>query len=385
MITSRTTVLFFVAADWFFCSHFFERAKSAQEAGYDVVVVTHVDLHRALIEDAGFRLISIDIDRRSLNPFSALHTLLRLIKIYRVENPKIVHHVALKPILLGSLAANISRVRNIVNAVVGGGYTFTAGSRTSAVLRSLLVLALRFLLNPKGSKVIFENEDDLSFFVENGLARREDVRLIRGAGVDTTLFQPRPFRFSNWPLIVLPARLLWDKGIGDFVEAARILLSEGVRARFALVGGSDPGNRADIGSATLDRWAKEGVVELWGFCQDMPDVLLHADIVCLPSYREGLPKALLEAMAAGLPCIATDVPGCRSAVRDGVNGFLVPARDPSALARALKRLIDDPFLCQAMGAKGRERALGEFASPLICRQTLLIYEELLTGSNSTSS
>lgn len=378
MITSRTTVLFFVSADWFFCSHFLERAKAAQEAGYDVVVVTHVDQHSAPIRDAGLRLISIDIDRRSLNPFRALHTLFQLIKIYRDERPALVHHVALKPILLGSLAANILQINNIVNAVVGGGYALTAKSRTSEILRPPLLFALRLLLNPRGSKVIFENEDDLSFFVERRLARREDALLIQGAGVDTNLFRPKNYRLNGRPLIVLPARMLWDKGVGEFVEAARMLHHEGVRARFALVGSPDPGNRADIGSATLGRWQKEGIVEFWGFRSNMPAVLLDADIVCLPSYREGLPKALLEAMAAGLPCITTDVPGCRTAVRDGVNGLLVPARDPRALAVALKRLINDPYLCHAMGAKGRERVLGEFSSPLICQQTLLVYNELLS-------
>lgn len=314
MSALRPTLLFLITADWFFCSHFFERAKAAEEAGYKVVVVTHVDRHRAAIEDAGLRLINLEIDRRSLNPLAALYTLWQLIRLYRCERPEVLHHIALKPILLGSLAARFSGVKSIVNAVVGGGYAFTSNSRMIRVIRPVLVLALRFLLNPRGSRVIFENDDDLLMFVRKGLVRKEDAVLIQGAGINADLYCARSVESSPRPLIVLPARLLWDKGVGEFVQAAHILRGQGVEARFALVGGPDPGNRASIDNATLEKWKEEGIVEIWGFRNDMPAVLSEADIVCLPSYREGLPKVLLEAMAASLPCVTTDVPGCRTAV-----------------------------------------------------------------------
>ncbi len=377
MSALRPTLLFLITADWFFCSHFFERAKAAEEAGYKVVVVTHVDRHRAAIEDAGLRLINLEIDRRSLNPLAALYTLWQLIRLYRCERPEVLHHIALKPILLGSLAARFSGVKSIVNAVVGGGYAFTSNSRMIRVIRPVLVLALRFLLNPRGSRVIFENDDDLLMFVRKGLVRKEDAVLIQGAGINADLYCARSVESSPRPLIVLPARLLWDKGVGEFVQAAHILRGQGVEARFALVGGPDPGNRASIDNATLEKWKEEGIVEIWGFRNDMPAVLSEADIVCLPSYREGLPKVLLEAMAASLPCVTTDVPGCRTAVHDGVNGLLVPPRDPEALAWALKRLINEPCLRRQMGLRGKERVLVEFASQIICRQTLLVYENLI--------
>jgi glycosyltransferase involved in cell wall biosynthesis len=244
------------------------------------------------------------------------------------------------------------------------------------VLRPLIKLALRILLNPASSKVIFENQDDLSAFVRAGHVRAEDAVLIKGAGVDTNLFQPRPERGSP-PLILVTARLLWDKGVGEFVEAARLLRRQGINARFALVGDVDPGNRACIDASVLETWKAEGVVELWGFRQDVPEVLAQANIACLPSYREGLPKALLEAMAAGLPCVATDVPGCREAVRHEHNGLLVPARNYTALAEALRLLIDDPALRQVMGERGRAMVMDEFSSAIICGQTLKVYEELL--------
>jgi glycosyltransferase involved in cell wall biosynthesis len=376
MSTPPRKLLFFVAVDWFFCSHFMGRAKAAKEAGYDVAVLTHVDRHGLTIEQAGFRLINLQISRRSLNPFRALKTLLQIISVLRNERPDILHQVALKPILLGGLAARIAGAGGVVNAVVGGGYVFTSQGLLMHVLRPLIKLALRILLNPVGSKVIFENQDDLSAFVSAGQVRVKDAVLIKGAGVDTHLFQARPVRGSP-PLILVTARLLWDKGLGEFVEAARLLRRQGIGARFALVGDVDPGNRACIDTSVLEVWKAEGVVELWGFRQDVPEVLAQADIACLPSYREGLPKALLEAMAAGLPCVATDVPGCREAIRHEHNGLLVPPRDHVALAEALRRLIDDPALRQVMGQRGRLMVIDEFSSAIICRQTLKVYEGLL--------
>jgi len=369
-------LLFFVTVDWFFCSHFIERAKAARRAGCDVVVLTQVDRHRSVIEEAGLRLIPLVIDRRSLNPLGALKTLFQLVQVFRRERPDVLHQIALKPILLGGLAARLTGIKRVVNAVVGGGYVFTSTSPLVRATRPLMRLALRLLLNPQGSCVVFENQDDLRSFVRSHQVRAEDAVLIRGAGVDTDLFQPNPVRRTA-PLVVVAARLLWDKGLGEFVAAARLLRDQGIQARFAIVGDVDPGNRASIDPAVLDQWKTEGIVELWGFRQDMPQVLAEADIACLPSYREGLPKALLEAMAAGLPCVTTDVPGCREAVRDRENGYLVPPREHEALAHALRKLIEDPDLRHQMGQRGRAMVMAEFASPIICRQTLQVYERLM--------
>lgn len=369
-------LLYFVTVDWFFCSHFIERAKAARQAGYDVVVLTHVDRHRSVIEEADLRLIPLTIDRRSLNPLEAFRTLIQLIHVFRRERPDVLHQIALKPILLGGFAARLTGIKRVVNAVVGGGYVFTSTSPLVRAIRPLMRLALRLLLNPPGSCVIFENRDDLRSFVASHQVRAEDAVLIRGAGVNADLFHPRAVR-RTVPLVVVTARLLWDKGLGEFVAAARLLRQKGVQARFAIVGDVDPGNRASIDPAILDQWRTEGIVELLGFRQDMPQVLAAADIACLPSYREGLPKALLEAMAAGLPCVTTDVPGCREAVRDRENGYLVPPRNHEALAHALQQLIEDPDLRHQMGQRGRAMVMAEFASPIICQQTLHVYERLM--------
>lgn len=366
-------LLFLVTVDWFFCSHFLARAEAARDAGYDVLVLTSVKGHGDQIREAGLRLIPLEISRRSLNPFSALMELIRITRVYARERPTIVHHVALKPILLGSIAARLCNVPYVVNAVVGGGYVFTSKRFTASLFRPLLRSALRAVLNPPGSRVVFENADDLREFVGARQVRNEAAVLIRGAGVEPGLYRPGGY-LPGTPLVVLVARLLWDKGIGEFVEAAGILRARGVRGRYALIGEQDSENRACIDSESLAKWAASGVVEIWGFRRDMPNVLAHASVACLPSYREGLPKSLLEAMAASLPCVTTDVPGCREAVRDGDNGLLVPARDAKALAQALERLLLSSSLRQQMGRRGRQRLEEEFSDRTIVTQTLALYK-----------
>jgi glycosyltransferase involved in cell wall biosynthesis len=256
------------------------------------------------------------------------------------------------------------------------GFVFSSQSRLASLLRPVVRLALHALLNPPGSRVVFENPDDLESAVRGRLVRREDVVLIRGAGVDTKRFCPTP-EPQGTPTVALIARMLWDKGIGEYVEAARTIKAKGLAANLVLVGAPDVRNPGAISEAQLREWDAEGVVRWLGHRTDIPEVLAACHIVCLPSYREGLPKSLLEAMAAGRPIVATDVPGCREAVRDGDNGLLVPSRDSGALARALETLIREPELRRRLGARGRERAETEFASDVVNEATLALYREML--------
>ena len=375
MKASSSRLLFFVTVDWFFCSHFLERAAAAKEAGYDVVVLCRVDRHLQVMESAGLRVIDLPINRRSLNPISSLVELVGIYQIYRQEKPDLVHQIGIKPILFGTLAARFAGVTRILNAMVGGGYLFTSQTYLARVLRPFVDFALRLLLNPSGSCVVFENKDDLATFVENDLVRRSASKLICGAGVRLDQYSMAS-NAANPPIVVLVARLLWDKGIGEFVAAARLLRVEGITARFVIVGSVDSGNRAAIDSGTLAAWQDDGCVEFWGFRTDIPEVLAQASVVCLPSYREGLPKALLEGMASGLPCVTTDVPGCREAVRQCDNGLLVSPRDPQSLAEALKILINDPEMRKRMGLRGRERVEKEFSSEWVIKQTLELYGEM---------
>jgi glycosyltransferase involved in cell wall biosynthesis len=369
-------VLFFVTEDWFFCSHFIDRAIAAKAAGYDVAVLTRVREHGEVIRNKGLHLIPIELSRHGLNPFSELRTVWRAYRGYRAFRPDLVHHFALKPIIHGTPAALLVRVKHIVNAPVGMGFVFSSRSGLARLLRPIVRFALHALLNPAGSRVVFENPDDLEAAVRGRLVRRADAVLIRGAGVDLDRFHPTP-EPAGAPTVVLVARMLWDKGVREYVEAARSLKRKGLACRFLLVGAPDARNPAAIGEAQLRAWEREGTIEWVGHRSDVEQILAKSHIVCLPSYREGLPKSLLEGLAAGRPIVATDVPGCRQAVRDGENGILVPSRDSGALADALETLIRDPALRQRYGANGRRRAEAEFATGIVNAATLWLYREML--------
>lgn len=365
-------LLYFISEDWFFCSHFLDRAKAALASGLDVVVLARVDQHRDALRDAGLRVIDLKMERGSTQPLRELGVLRQVWRVYRAERPDLLHHIALKPILYGSLVAGALRLRRVVNAPVGMGHVFTANGWKARLLRGLVGPALRALLNPPGSKVVFENEEDLAASVQAGRVRAADAVLIRGAGVDTARFAPAP-RSDGVPIAVLGARMLRDKGVLEFVEAARLLKVRKVPLRCVLVGAPDPANPSSLTAARLQRWHVEGVVEWWGHRSDMHEVLRRSHIACLPSYREGLPKFLLEAMSSGLPAVSTDVSGCRQAVQHGVTGMLVPPRDAAALADALAHLANDPALREQMGQHGRARALALYDTGTITAQTLALY------------
>lgn len=365
-------LLFLVTEDWYFVSHRLPLAVAACAAGYEVVVATRVRDKAAAIEAAGVRVIPIEMDRGGMNLPRELATLFRLWRLYRRERPGIVHHVALKPVLLGGLAARLAGVRAVVGAVAGLGFLFSGDRRASRVAR-LLKWSLPGLIG-RGFAIV-QNPEDAAMLADCGVAPAR-IRLIRGAGVDTNCFSPRP-ELPGTPLVVLPARMLRDKGVGEFVEAARMLRERGVAARFALVGAPDPANPASIAETELRAWMVEGVVEWWGQREDMPEVYAACHVVCLPSYREGLPKALLEAAASGRPIVTTDTPGCREVVRHEENGLLVPPRDVPSLAEALERLIRDAALRKEMGERGRRMVEECFAIEQICAETLAVYRELL--------
>ncbi|MFL9879108.1 glycosyltransferase family 4 protein [Herbaspirillum rhizosphaerae] len=365
-------ILYLITEDWFFCSHFIERAVAARQSGYDVVVVAREGVHGKQIRDAGLRLVPLEIQRRGINPFKEMATIFRVLRIYRAERPDIVHHIALKPIFYGSFIARLTGLKNIVNAPVGMGFIFSSSSVLAKSLRPFVNLAMRFLLNPRGSCVVFENQDDLNDAISTDRVRQSDAVLIRGAGINLDAF-PVKEEPTGKVTVVLTARMLWDKGVGEYVAAARLLLQRQTQARFLLVGAPDIGNPAAISLQQLEDWEREKVIEWLGHRQDIPEILSNSHIVCLPSYREGLPKSLLEALAAGRPVVTTDVPGCREVVRHEENGLLVPPKEVLLLAEALARLIDDADLRRKQGRKGRQRAEQEFSSQEVIGATLDLY------------
>jgi len=377
-VSSSRRLLYLVTEDWYFCSHRLPLAMAARSAGYEVSVATRVTEHGQAIRDAGLDLIPLKLSRRSHNPLRELASIAQIAAVYRRTRPHIVHQVAVKPVLYGSLAARITGVPAVVNALAGMGYLFSSSERKARVLRPLVESAYRALLNRANSRLIVQNPDDLALLQARGIADPTRTVMIRGSGVDLSMFAAAPGP-PGVPVVVLPARMLRDKGVVEFVDAARRLRSQGVAARYALVGEPDPENPASVAPEQLRQWVSEGVVEWWGWRDDMAEVFRDCHIVCLPSYREGLPKALIEAAAAGRAIVTCDVPGCREVVRDGDNGLLVPARDSQALADALARLLTDPSLRARMGARGRVRAEAEFSLDAVIERTLAVYRECLAS------
>ena len=383
-MTTPPKILYLVTEDWYFCSHRLPHAIAAMQAGYVVTVATRVRLHGDLITAAGIRLIPLAWSRRERNPFRALQDLWQVYRIIRAEQPDLLHNVALKPVLYGSLAAAWGGVSRVVNALAGLGSLYTSDRLRLRLLRILLSPLLHALLSRAGTRVIFQNPDDLAVLTHQaGIPARQAV-LIRGAGVDTDQLVPVPEPDAPPVLVLLAARMLWSKGIGEFVAAARILKERGHDGiRFVLVGESDPDNPDAISLAHLTDWQASGIVEWWGHCSDMPAVLGRSHIVCLPStYGEGIPRILLEAAAAGRPIITTDWPGCREVVRHGHNGLLVPPRDPAALAEAVATLGRDPEQRRDMGHRGRQIAIREFTLTHVVAEILTVYGALLALPDS---
>jgi glycosyltransferase involved in cell wall biosynthesis len=370
----RPKILFFITEDWFFCSHFLNRAIAAQRSGYEVTVVTHVTNHGDKINSHGLNLISVKLVRRGMNPLHELRLIWTLIRIFKSVQPELVHNIALKPIFYGSLAAFLARVPFIVNAPVGMGFIFSSQKWQATFFRPFVLFAYHLFLNPVNSCVIFENPDDLHMMTSLGAVSADRSILIRGAGVDLDLFSPRP-EPDGVPVVILAARMLWDKGVGEFVEASRILQKDGIQCRMVLVGDPDEGNPASIKEQILRHWQSEGAVEWWGHQDNMTEMFAQSNIVVLPSYREGLPKVLLEAASCGRAIIATDVPGCREIVHHNKNGFLVPPRDSTFLADAIKKLIENPDLRTSMGVRGREIVRNEFSEEIVIEQTMALYKE----------
>ncbi|TKB69971.1 MAG: glycosyltransferase family 4 protein [Nitrospira sp.] len=376
-MANHPRLLYLITEDWYFWSHRLDLARAAREAGYEVIVATRVTDHGERIRGEGFQLEPLEMVRRSRNPFREVMAIASLVWLYRRVRPDVVHHVAMKPILYGSLAAWCTRVPSVINAFAGLGYAFM--DERNGLLRWCVKTAFRSVLRLSHSVVLVQNQDDQDRLVGEGVVPASQMRVIAGSGIDIAAYSMQP-QTSGIPVVVLPGRMLWDKGVGEFVEAARQLKQKGVHVRFILVGRRDEHNPAAIPEICLKEWVQEGVVEWWGHREDMPAVYAAAMLVVLPSYREGLPKVLLEAAACGKAIVATDVPGCREIVRDRFNGLLVASKDSTALAAAMEELLSDQALREVMGQRSRTRVLAEWSSPRITEQVLGLYRDMVTAS-----
>ena len=313
--------------------------------------------------------------RSSLDPVDNVRGLRELLRVHAEFLPAIVHHIALKPVIVGSLAAAIAGRAAVVNTLPGLGYVFRAQTAKARLLRPLAAAALRAAIARPHSHLIVQNDDDLATLQRLRIGSAVHTSVIRGVGVDIARFTPRA-EPPGTPIVLLAGRMLWDKGVGEFVAAARLLRAQRATARFVLVGEPDPGNPRSIGEAQLHAWQRDGILEWWGARDDMPDVLAASAIFCLPSHHEGLSTVLQEAAACARPIVATNIPGCREIARPGENGLLVPLRDATALAVAIGQLLADAPLRQRLGAAGRRLVEAEFTDTRASAQTLAVYRAL---------
>ena len=370
-------LILFANSDWYLYNFRRSLALELSDAGHDVLLISPDGLHGEKLRALGLSWQPLPMDRRSLNPFREALLLLHLLRQFRRERPHVVHGFTIKCAVYGSLAARLAGVPARVNAVAGMGYDFISDAPKARMLRPIVRALLKLALGGKNARLILQNPEDVALFERAGLVDARQVRLIPGSGVDRSRFQPDTERAMPTRLrVLLPARLLWDKGLAEYVQAARLLQASGRAIDFLLAGDPDPGNPAAAPEADVRAWVEQGVLQWLGHVDDMPALLASVDVVALPSYREGLPKGLVEAAASGCALVTTDVPGCQEVVEHEVDGLRVPVRDADALAHAIARLQDDPALRLRLAAAGRCKVLTQFDERIVVRDTMAVYREL---------
>ena len=369
-------IVYFVSEDYYFCSHRMPIARAAKQAGHRISVLTRVNNHGDVIKSAGFELIDLNFDRSSLGLIQNLKLLLKLIKLFKSMKIDILHNVAIKPIVFGTLAAKLSsRKTKVINAFAGLGYVFTARTLKANLIRTLLTITYKIIFHSQQVLLLFQNHDDEQFFQQRRLAKCKQTVVIPGSGVDTDYFKPEVDAGleQNPFTIVMVSRLLRDKGIYEFLDAAKAVKAICPEIQFALAGQIDDKNPSSLTATELQSLVDEGVVTYLGQVDDVRTVFRQAHVVVLPSYREGLPKVLLEASACQKAIITTDVPGCRELIQNERNGLIVPARDVFQLQQAMLRLYEDRALLQALAMEARDRVVKSFSEPEICKQTIALY------------
>lgn len=373
-------LLFVVNIPEFFLSHRLPLALAARAAGHEVGIATGPGAAAARIAELGFTHHSLPLNRSGMNPVAEIRILWSLYRLLRRERPTVVHLVTIKPVLYGGLMARLAGVPGILAAISGLGTVFIAQSRKAVLVRRIVEGLYRHALGQANTRVVFQNTDDRDIFVRLGIIAPEKAILIRGSGVDLAEYPlvPEP---EGRPVVALASRLLKDKGVREFVDAITLLRARGVDARFLLVGNTDPSNPTSLTDDEVDAWQRKGVVEALGYRPDIASLFAQSNLVVLPSYREGLPKVLVEAAACGRAVVTTDVPGCRDAINPGHTGLLVPVRDGAALADAIQTLLEQPDRRKSMGEMARQFADDNFRIETVIQQHLSAYTVLASAAS----
>jgi len=373
-------VLFIVSEDWYFVSHRFHLAKSAISLGYSVALLSNYSKHRNEIEVAGIEVINWSINRSSKNPFQEMEAIKNIVLAIKHFKPSLIHSVAIKPVIHSAIACMISGIKPRIFALAGLGYIFTSSKKSAKLLRPFLKIIFKLLFYGKKTCLILQNPDDKSVLFSANVIKNNQIHLILGAGVDAMAFKYQKILKDRMPVIILSARMLWAKGIQDFIDSAKQINNNNINARFVLVGTPDNQNPDAIPNEKLEKWHKSGLIEWWGHQNDMAKIYHQSSIVCLPTtYGEGLPKSLLEAASCGRPIVTYDVPGCREIVKDGYNGYLVMPKSVDGLVQAISHLLNNYDLCVKMGKNGRKLVEKHFTQEKIAQETIAVWEEVLAS------
>lgn len=377
-------LLILTTQDRFFLSHLLERAQYIQDKGWEIIVATEKtsDDYFRRIQQFGFKVYDTQIKRKSINPFSQLQDVITLSKIYKHEKPDVCWHLGAKYIFWGTIAVKlfIPHVK-IINSPIGLGFIYVSKSFKARLLRPLVTLLYKMLLNPKNSFVIVENHDDIDFFVKINAVKEASVVLIPGAGINTRTFTPSKTKEKICQVVML-SRLIREKGVYEYIQAAKILHEEKVPVKMILVGEPDYGSPSSVTESEYKMLQQCDFIKCLGYRKDVLEILQSSHVCCLPSYREGLPRALIEATSCGLAVITTDTVGCRDIILNE-NGLLVKVGDVTALCNAIRFMVDNPTERKKMGAKGRELALTRFDSKEICDQTYQVLADLANKAKKT--
>ena len=369
-------ILFIVSEDWYFVSHRLHLAIAAMENGYEVALLSRLSIHQKFIKSLGIKVFDWPLERSSRNPLKELASIYHVVKTIRNFKPNLIHSVAVKPVIYALLSRAFYKVDGLILALAGLGFIFRSKSISAMILRIFFIPIIRLLLVGNNLRLVIQNNDDIDLLLRLRIINMNKIRLIRGSGVNTTDFFPK-HDLHEIPLVILPARMLWNKGVQDFVNCAKQFVNTKESVRFALIGEPDFHNPESITIVQLKEWVELGIVEWWERQNNMLEVYHMADIVCFPSYHEGLPKVLLEAASCEIPIVAYDVSGCREIVKDNLNGFLVPFKDEDALYLSVMKLLENSKLRIEMGQKGRKIVIENFTEGRISSETIKVWDEVL--------
>lgn len=372
-------ILFLVNVDWFLVSHRLPIALAAIKEGFEVHVACQFTDRVELLESLGFHLYPLPLSRSGTKFFSEICTILAIAKVIRVVKPDIIHSITIKPVIYGGILSRLYRIPGRVLSISGLGFSFVAPGGKNSVILYLIKKLYKIALKHKNQFIVFQNTHDRLLITGLRPDTLKQSVLIRGSGVNLDDYSVHPLP-AGTSVVIMASRLLVEKGVREYVEAARILKEENYNVIFRLIGSTDSENRGSIPESEITEWRNQGIVEISGHSDSIADKFSNSHIVCLPSYREGLPKVLIEAAACGRAVVTTDVPGCKDAIVSGRTGILVPPRDSQALASAIKRLLQDPVLTRELGLAGRELAEREFNIDGVVNKHILLYNSLILGN-----